>query len=40
VGYGEIMRDVLQQVLVGEISLEEAEKKLKAMQIKELGDFA
>ena len=34
------MRDVLQQVLNGTISLEEAEKKLKAMQIKELGDFA
>ncbi|MEN6329870.1 MAG: nickel pincer cofactor biosynthesis protein LarB [Methanobacteriaceae archaeon] len=34
------MRDVLQQVLTRKISLEEAEKKLKAMQIKELGDFA
>jgi len=40
VGYGENMRDVLQQVLAGKISLEEAEKKLKTMQIKELGDFA
>lgn len=38
--HGEIMRDVLQQVLTRKISLEEAEKKLKAMQIKELGDFA
>jgi pyridinium-3,5-biscarboxylic acid mononucleotide synthase len=38
--YGEIMRDVLQQVSAGKISLEEAEKKLKAMQIRELGDFA
>ncbi|HNR26309.1 MAG TPA: nickel pincer cofactor biosynthesis protein LarB [Methanobacteriaceae archaeon] len=34
------MRDVLQQVLAGKISLKEAEKKLKSMQIKELGDFA
>jgi len=34
------MRDVLQQVSAGKISLEEAEKKLKAMQIRELGDFA
>ncbi len=34
------MRDVLQQVIDGKISLEEAEKKLKAMQIRELGDFA
>lgn len=34
------MRDVLQQVLAGKISLEEAEKKLKSMQIRELGDFA
>jgi hypothetical protein len=34
------MRVVLQQVIAGKISLEEAEKKLKSMQIKELGDFA
>lgn len=34
------MRDVLQQVSAGKISLEEAEKKLKAMQIRELGEFA
>jgi hypothetical protein len=34
-----IMRDVLQRVLDGKISLEEAEKRLKTMQIKDLGDF-
>jgi NCAIR mutase (PurE)-related protein len=34
------MRDVLQQFLDGKISLEEAEKKLRSMQIRELGNFA
>ncbi|MDP3065387.1 MAG: nickel pincer cofactor biosynthesis protein LarB [Methanobacteriaceae archaeon] len=34
------MRDILQQVRDGKISLKEAEKKLKTMQIMELADFA
>ncbi|HMK54054.1 MAG TPA: nickel pincer cofactor biosynthesis protein LarB [Methanobacteriaceae archaeon] len=34
------MRDILQKVTDGKISLEEAEKKLKTMQIRELADFA
>lgn len=34
------MKEILQKVREGKISLEEAEKKLKTMQIRELEDFA
>jgi pyridinium-3,5-biscarboxylic acid mononucleotide synthase len=34
------MREILEKVREGKISLEEAEKKLKTMQIRELEDFA
>jgi pyridinium-3,5-biscarboxylic acid mononucleotide synthase len=35
-----IMKDVLQKLMNGEISAEEAEKKLKTMQIREVEEFA
>lgn len=34
------MKEVLQKLMEGKISVEEAEKMLKTMQIQELGDFA
>ena len=34
------MKEILQKLVKGEISLEEAEKNLKIMQIREIGDFA
>lgn len=34
------MKEILQELMDGKISLEKAEKKLKTMQIHELGDFA
>ena len=34
------MREILQKLMKGEISVEKAEKMLKTMQIQELGDFA
>lgn len=37
---GDIMKDVLQKLMNGKISAEEAEKKLKTMQIREIEEFA
>ncbi|EKF86768.1 nickel pincer cofactor biosynthesis protein LarB [Methanobacterium formicicum] len=34
------MKKILQELINGNITMEEAEKKLKTMQIEELGDFA
>ena len=34
------MKEILKKLMEGKISLEEAEKSLKHMQIKEIEDFA
>lgn len=36
----DIMKEILQKLIEEKISLQEAEKQLKAMQIEEIGDFA
>jgi len=34
------MKEILQKLLKGEITLQEAEKNLKSLQIREIEDFA
>ncbi len=38
--FSDTMKEILQELIDGKISLQEAEKRLKTMQIEEIGDFA
>lgn len=38
--FSDTMKEILQELMDGKISLQEAEKQLKTMQIEEIGDFA